>query len=90
MIFDWFQAINHGIDGSFLEKVREISKLFFKLPADEKKKYMREENDVEGYGNDMVLSENQTLDWTDRLYLTALPQDQQRLQFWPQNPTHFR
>lgn len=85
-----FQAINHGIDGSFLEKVREISKLFFKLPADEKKKYLREENDVEGYGNDMVLSENQTLDWTDRLYLTVLPQDQQRLQFWPQNPTHFR
>ncbi|PWA95190.1 2-oxoglutarate (2OG) and Fe(II)-dependent oxygenase superfamily protein [Artemisia annua] len=38
----------------------------------------------------MVLSENQTLDWTDRLYLTALPQDQQRLQFWPQNPTNFR
>ena len=38
MIFDWFQAINHGINGSFLEKVREISKLFFKLPADEKKK----------------------------------------------------
>ncbi|XP_071724509.1 protein LATERAL BRANCHING OXIDOREDUCTASE 1-like [Rutidosis leptorrhynchoides] len=85
-----FQAINHGIESSFLEEVREISKRFFKLPANEKKKYSREENDVEGYGNDMVLSDKQTLDWTDRLYLTVLPQDQQRLQFWPQNPTHFK
>ncbi|GKC73135.1 hypothetical protein Tco_1119018, partial [Tanacetum coccineum] len=32
----------------------------------EKKKYMREENDVDGYGNDMVLYDNQTLDLTDR------------------------
>ncbi|KAJ0788649.1 putative flavonol synthase [Helianthus annuus] len=38
----------------------------------------------------MVLSDRQTLDWTDRLFLTVLPQDQQRLQFWPQNPTNFR
>ncbi|GKD65506.1 non-heme dioxygenase N-terminal domain-containing protein [Tanacetum coccineum] len=44
----------------------------------------------EGYGNDMVLSKNQTLDWTGRLNLTVLSQDQQRLQYWPQNPAHFR
>ncbi|GKD29000.1 SRG1-like protein, partial [Tanacetum coccineum] len=85
-----FQVINHGIESSFLEEVREISKLFFKLPADEKKKCLKEQNDVQGYGNEMVLSDNQTLDWTDRLYLTVLPQHQRRLQFWPQNPTHFR
>nr|GEW11172.1 protein SRG1-like [Tanacetum cinerariifolium] len=85
-----FQVINHGIESSFLEEVREISKLFFKLPADEKKKCLKEQNDVQGYGNETVLSDNQTLDWTDRLYLTVLPQHQRRLQFWPQNPTHFR
>ncbi|GJY11491.1 hypothetical protein Tco_0379676 [Tanacetum coccineum] len=32
----------------------------------EKKKYPREENAVDGYGNDMVLSDNQILEWTDR------------------------
>ncbi|KAL4571437.1 hypothetical protein LXL04_018196 [Taraxacum kok-saghyz] len=85
-----FQAINHGIESSFLEKVREISKLFFGLSIEEKKKCFREDNDLEGYGNDMVLSDNQTLDWTDRLYLTVLPKHKQKLQFWPQNPTHFR
>ncbi|KAI3781969.1 hypothetical protein L2E82_11997 [Cichorium intybus] len=85
-----FQAINHGIEVSFLDKVHEISKQIFRLPVEEKKKYLRAENDLEGYGNDMVLSDNQTLDWTDRLYLTVLPKHQQKLQFWPQNPTHFR
>ncbi|KAD3067950.1 hypothetical protein E3N88_35830 [Mikania micrantha] len=85
-----FQAINHGIEGSLLDKVREISKLFFSLSAEEKKKCLREEDDVEGYGNDMVLSDHQTLDWTDRVYLTVLPKHQQRLQFWPQNPNNFR
>ncbi|KAK9055123.1 hypothetical protein SSX86_026205 [Deinandra increscens subsp. villosa] len=85
-----FQAINYGIESSFLEKVREIGKLFFGLPADEKKKYLREEDDVDGYGNDMVLSDDQILDWNDRLYLTIVPKHQRKIQFWPQNPTHFR
>ncbi|XP_076919637.1 protein SRG1-like [Bidens hawaiensis] len=85
-----FQAINHGIESSFLEKVREIGELFFRLSADEKKECLREEDDVEGYGNDMVLSDDQVLDWTDRLYLTVLPKDQRKIQFWPQNPPHFR
>ncbi|KAK1420960.1 hypothetical protein QVD17_22959 [Tagetes erecta] len=85
-----FQAINHGIESLFLEKVREIGKLFFQLSADEKKKYLREENDVDGYGNDMVLSDDQVLDWTDRLYLTVLPKHQRKFRFWPTNPTNFR
>ncbi|KAK9055131.1 hypothetical protein SSX86_026213 [Deinandra increscens subsp. villosa] len=91
-IITWgcFQGVNHGIEVSLLDKVRETSRLFFNLSAEEKKRYLREEDDVEGYGNDMVLSDDQILDWTDRLYLTVLPQDQQKLQFWPQNPTHFR
>ncbi|KAF5805141.1 putative codeine 3-O-demethylase [Helianthus annuus] len=82
-----FQAVNHGIE---MERVREIGKLFFGLSADEKKKYLRDEDDVDGYGNDMVLSDDQILDWADRLYLTVLPEDKRKMQFWPQNPPHFR
>ncbi|XP_071699177.1 protein LATERAL BRANCHING OXIDOREDUCTASE 1-like [Rutidosis leptorrhynchoides] len=85
-----FQAINHGIESSFLDKVREMNKLFFSLPTEEKNKWSREENDSEGYGNDTVLSDQQVLDWTDRLYLTVFPQHLKRLQFWPHNPTQFR
>ncbi|XP_061991312.1 protein SRG1-like [Rosa rugosa] len=85
-----FHVINHGMTPEFLDKVREITKQFFAIPVEEKQKYLRPVDDYEGYGNDMVLSEQQTLDWTDRLYLTAYPPDQRRLKFWPEKPKSFR
>ncbi|XP_076919635.1 protein LATERAL BRANCHING OXIDOREDUCTASE 1-like [Bidens hawaiensis] len=80
----------HSMPCSLLDKVREVSRRFFDLSAKEKKECLREDDDLQGYGNDMFLSDDQVLDWTDRLYLTVLPKDQRRLQFWPQNPTDFR
>ncbi|KAG6620703.1 hypothetical protein I3842_Q052100 [Carya illinoinensis] len=38
----------------------------------------------------MILSAQQILDWTDRLYLTIYPEDQRRLKFWPEIPQDFR
>ncbi|KAI3718610.1 hypothetical protein L6452_19489 [Arctium lappa] len=43
-----------GKDCSFLEKVREISRLFFRSPVEEKKKCLRAGDDVEGYGRNPV------------------------------------
>ncbi|KHN33717.1 Codeine O-demethylase [Glycine soja] len=85
-----FQAINHGLKSSFLDKVREVSKQFFHLPKEEKQKWAREPNNIEGYGNDIIYSENQRLDWTDRVYLKVLPEDERKFKFWPQNPYDFR
>ncbi|MBA0610668.1 hypothetical protein Godav_011482 [Gossypium davidsonii] len=84
------QAINHGITSTFLDKLREVARQFFALPSEEKKKYSREIGSIEGYGNDMILSEDQILDWTDRLYLILRPEDKQTLKFWPENPESFR
>ncbi|KAM5548047.1 codeine O-demethylase-like [Rosa sericea] len=85
-----FHVINHGMTPEFLDKLREITKQFFAIPVEEKQKYMRPVEDFEGYGNDMVFSEQETLDWTDRLYLTAYPPDQRKLKLWPENPKSFR
>nr|XP_011457663.1 PREDICTED: protein SRG1-like isoform X2 [Fragaria vesca subsp. vesca] len=85
-----FQVVNHGMTPEFLDQVREITKQFFAMPAEEKKKYLRPVDNIEGYGNDMVFSEQQTLDWTDRLYLTVYPPDKRKLKFWPENPKSFR
>ncbi|KAK7255201.1 hypothetical protein RIF29_28605 [Crotalaria pallida] len=85
-----FQAINHGMTSSFLDKVREVSKQFFELPKEEKEKYAREPNSIEGYGNDVILSENQKLDWTDRVYLQVQPEDKRKHKVWPQKPCDFR
>lgn len=85
-----FQAINHGISSSFLDKVREVAKTFFALPAEEKRIYSRELNSREGYGNDIIVSDKQVLDWCDRLILGVLPEDQRNLHLWPENPNDFR
>ncbi|XP_021812061.1 codeine O-demethylase-like isoform X1 [Prunus avium] len=85
-----FQAINHGMTPEFLDEVREMTKQFFALPLEEKQKYSREVNDIQGYGNDMVISQQQTLDWTDRLYLSVYPEEHRKLKLWPQNPESLR
>ncbi|XP_031287391.1 probable 2-oxoglutarate-dependent dioxygenase ANS [Pistacia vera] len=85
-----FQVIGHGISSSFLDKVRELGKQFFELPMEEKKKYARPTNQVEGYGSNMIVSENQVLDWSDRLSLSVFPEDTRNLHYWPQNPSDFR
>nr|AIS20826.1 EFE [Pyrus x bretschneideri] len=85
-----FQVINHGMSPEFLDEFREITKQFFALPVEDKKKYLRQVNDIQGYGNDMVFSEQQTLDWSDRLYLSVYPQDNRKLNLWPENPKSFR
>uniref|UniRef100_A0A2N9FUS3 Fe2OG dioxygenase domain-containing protein n=1 Tax=Fagus sylvatica TaxID=28930 RepID=A0A2N9FUS3_FAGSY len=85
-----FQAIGHGIPSSLLDKIREAAKHFFALPPEEKHKYSRAANEVEGYGHDRVVSEKQILDWSSRLSLMVYPEDQRRLNLWPQNPTDFK
>ncbi|XP_057516591.1 protein SRG1-like [Amaranthus tricolor] len=93
-----FQVINHGMTNEFLDKVREVTKQFFALPLEEKQNYSREMkqkdekaiNDWDGYGNDPVVYQHQTLDWMDRLLLTVNPEHQRKLQFWPRNPLPFR
>ncbi|XP_047338101.1 codeine O-demethylase-like [Impatiens glandulifera] len=85
-----FQVTNHGMTISFLNELRRVAKEFFQLPIDEKKKCNRAVGDIHGYGNDMVITDDQTLDWTDRLYLYLFPEDQRNLNLWPQIPESFR
>ncbi|KAL1299182.1 hypothetical protein HN51_043601 [Arachis hypogaea] len=85
-----FQAINHGMSSSFLDKVREVSKQFFELPKEEKMIYAREPNDMEGYGSDIIYFRDQKLDWTDRIYLKVQPEEQRNFKVWPEKPNDFR
>ncbi|KAF8085646.1 hypothetical protein N665_0655s0009 [Sinapis alba] len=84
------QVMNHGITEDFLDKIYKLTKQFFALPTEEKQKYARDIGNVQGYGSDMILSDDQILDWIDRLFLTTYPEDQQHLKFWPEVPTGFR
>ncbi|CAE6112456.1 unnamed protein product [Arabidopsis arenosa] len=84
------QVMNHGITKAFLDKIYKLTKEFCALPSEEKQKYAREIGSIQGYGNDMILWDDQVLDWIDRLYITTYPEDQIQLKFWPQVPTGFR
>ncbi|XP_062010558.1 protein SRG1-like [Rosa rugosa] len=84
------QAVGHGISSSFLDKVREAATQFFELPVEEKEKYSRAvHGGSEGYGNDVIVSEKQVLDWSYRLTLRVFPEDHRRLNLWPENPNDF-
>ncbi|XP_010535843.1 PREDICTED: protein SRG1-like [Tarenaya hassleriana] len=84
------QVMNHGMREEIVDKMQELSRQFFALPTEEKKKYERETGSIEGYGSDMILFDDQVLDWNDRLFLTTHPEDQRKLEFWPEIPVGFR
>lgn len=67
-----------------------MAREFFSLPMEEKMKCARPADDLDGYGNDTVFSEKQTLDWNDRLYLMVKPESARKLKVWPQIPANFR
>ncbi|WMV15700.1 hypothetical protein MTR67_009085 [Solanum verrucosum] len=55
----YFQLVNHGVSSSLVEKVKSEIQAFFNLPMEEKKKFEQQEGDVEGYGQDVVFTEEQ-------------------------------
>ncbi|KAK9083225.1 hypothetical protein Scep_029696 [Stephania cephalantha] len=90
-----FQAIGHGIPSSLLDHLRKMAREFFDLPIEEKRQYAANkdgahDNYFQGYGNDPVVSKEQTIDWNDRLYLLLKPADERKLKLWPENPSRFR
>ncbi|KAK6143615.1 hypothetical protein DH2020_023963 [Rehmannia glutinosa] len=88
-----FTIENHGLDPWVLEHVKNVVKGFFELPFEEKKSsvgtYMSTDN--MGYGRNFVKSEDQPLDWIDRLAMKAAPEGAtDGLCVWPKNPANFR
>lgn len=85
-----FQLVNHGMSMDYLDEVRNVGRQFFGLSEEEKKKYSRTETDFDGYGNDSITSENVPLKWQSRLFLTAYPLEERKLDRWPLKPHSFR
>ncbi|GKV28159.1 hypothetical protein SLEP1_g37245 [Rubroshorea leprosula] len=85
-----FQATGHGIPIALLNKVRTVAREFFEQPMEEKKKYSKRVDEMQGYGGDPTPEQGQFLDWQDRLFLDVYPEDLKKPTFWPQNPKSFR
>ncbi|TMW89070.1 hypothetical protein EJD97_017697 [Solanum chilense] len=85
-----FQGIGHGIQTSFLDKIRQVSREFFKQTKEEKNKYAKSVDDLQGYGADPVPEQGQSLDWFNRLFLEVFPENRREYNLCPQIPISFR
>ncbi|KAL1224157.1 Protein SRG1 [Cardamine amara subsp. amara] len=86
----FFQLVNHGIAPSFLDKVKSEIKDFFNLPMEEKKKLWQRPDEMEGFGQVFVVSENQKLDWADLFVLTTQPSQLRKPHLFPKLPLPLR
>ncbi|CAD6337491.1 unnamed protein product [Miscanthus lutarioriparius] len=85
-----FKVTGHGMPVALLDGVRDAGVEFFHLPLEEKLRHANRDDagefQPEGYGIDRVDTDEQVLDWCDRLYLTVQPEEERRAQFWPARP----
>ncbi|KAF3625043.1 hypothetical protein FXO38_29931 [Capsicum annuum] len=82
----FFQILNHGITEEVIQKVKTAVSGFFELPLTEKKKYAMEEDDLHGYGQAFVHSEEQILEWSDIMFLIIYPLKSRKTVVWPELP----
>lgn len=66
-----------------LREMKRAVAAFFGLPLQEKREYAMAENDIEGYGQVYIISEEQKLDWVDMMFLMTLPLKHRRFKYWP-------
>ncbi|KAL6546440.1 hypothetical protein OROMI_022161 [Orobanche minor] len=89
---DWgiFQLVNHGVDSSLLEKLKYEIQEFYKLPLEDRLRYRIRAGEVEGYGQKIVVSEDQKVDWADRFYMITNPIHRRKPHLMPQLPSSLR
>ncbi|KAK1558840.1 hypothetical protein Q3G72_007311 [Acer saccharum] len=90
-----FLVTEHGIGSDILNGVKDVVKGFFGFSFQEKKQCVGSYVSVDnmGYGRNFVKSEDQPLDWIDRLTIKAAPAPKggdKELNVWPQRPPKFR
>lgn len=73
-----------------LSKMKAAVAAFFDLPLEEKKKHSMAENDLQGYGQAYVVSEQQKLDWGDLFFLITCPLEDRNMKYLPTTYPGFR
>ncbi|CAM0877059.1 unnamed protein product [Alopecurus aequalis] len=90
---DWgfFKLINHGVDETVLERVKDSTLEFFKLPLEKKKAVgvIKAEDDFQGFGHHFDTSTGK-LDWAESLILGMQPIERRNMDLWPIDPPTFR
>uniref|UniRef100_A0A0A9FYC6 Fe2OG dioxygenase domain-containing protein n=1 Tax=Arundo donax TaxID=35708 RepID=A0A0A9FYC6_ARUDO len=90
----FFLVTDHGIEATLMDALIAASREFFRQPLEKKQEYSNliegKQWQLEGYGNDPVKTQDQILDWSDRLHLRVEPEDERNLARWPCDSETFR
>ncbi|XP_058761420.1 protein SRG1-like [Vicia villosa] len=86
----FFQLINHGVSPSIVENMKIGVEELFNLPKEEKKKLQQTPNDMQGFGQLFVVSDEQKLEWADLFYINTFPLESRHPHLFPTIPKPFR
>ncbi|XP_071720415.1 feruloyl CoA ortho-hydroxylase F6H1-3-like [Rutidosis leptorrhynchoides] len=80
----FFQIVNHGVPLSVLEDVKDATKRFFALPANEKKKYLFKNSPTKNVRlvTSFIPEVDKVLEWKDYLSCFYVSNDE-AMAFWP-------
>lgn len=84
------QLISHGVNLSLVENVKKGVQDFLCLPMEERKKLWQTPEDIEGFGQAFVVSEDQKLEWADVFFTTTLPSHARNPRLFPNIPQPLR
>lgn len=93
MEWGMFFISNYDVSLDLLDSLEDMVKGFFSLPYEEKKESVGSYASIDnlGYGRSFVKSDDQRLDWIDRLAMRAAPKNSTNgLNVWPKKPSGFR
>ncbi|KAK4399302.1 Codeine O-demethylase [Sesamum angolense] len=82
--------VNHGVETSLVEKLKYEIQEFYKLPLEERLRYKIRPGDVEGYGQTVILTADQKVDWADRFYMFTNPIHNRKPHLLPELPSSLR
>ncbi|KAG9459792.1 hypothetical protein H6P81_004300 [Aristolochia fimbriata] len=83
----FFQLVNHGVS---LERVKGEVEKFFKLPIEEREKVKQPSGDLQGYGQALVITHEQKLDWSDMVFLVTHPEQERNQNILQKLPISLR
>lgn len=78
--------VNHVVAREVMQGMKDSAAKFFELPLEEKNKIAMPLDDMQGYGHASVVSEDQVLEWSDRLILAVYPSKYRNPKVWPPTP----
>ncbi|KAK3037032.1 hypothetical protein RJ639_031606, partial [Escallonia herrerae] len=80
----FFQIVNHGVPIEVLKDVKDASHRFFNLPAEEKRKLLKENSPTNNvrFGTSFIPEAEKALEWKDYLSLFYVTDDEAAA-FWP-------